>query len=137
MGTFELINYIKLNSSIDLLKITKDLLKYKFEENIIILMDSKDNLKILGHKIFKSEDLLTQYIVQLPSHYGYIYFNKSNNKYFSGASFFDRGWVCEYDGETIAMTTDYYDQNMRSTDAYIIAYQLDLFEVSSGIKVVV
>ena len=137
MGVFELINYIKQSPNNNLLAITRDLLKFKFDCNIIILLDNKDKSKVLGHKIFRSEDQLTQYIVHLPRNCGYVYFNKSNNKYYSGASFFDQGWVCEYDGETIAMTTDYYDENMRSTYAHIIAYQLDLFEVSSDIKVVV
>lgn len=136
MDVLELINYIKKNPNKDLLAITRDLLKCKFEFNIVILIDNKNKSKIIGHKIFSSGDLLTQFIVNLPMKYGFAYFNNENNTYFSGASFFDQGWICELNGESVT-TIDYYDQNLRSADDFIVAGQLDLFEVSSKIKVVV
>ncbi len=135
MTVLDVIKYIEKNSEKGLLEVTRMLVQHQLQSNIILLIDNHDKSKVLGRKTFKTYDLLQQYITNLPMKYGYAYFYVDNNKYISGASFFDQGWMCEYDRKLVTIT-DYYDEDMRSTNEATIAYQLDLFEVSSKIKVV-
>ena len=135
MTVLDVIKYIETNSEKGLLETTRALIQHKLQMNVILLIDNHDKSKVIGRKTFKTYTLLENYIANLPMKYGYAYFYEENSKYFSGASFYDQGWMCEYDRKLVTIT-DYYDEDMRSVNDGILAYQLDLFEVSSKIKVV-
>ncbi len=134
MSINDIIKYIKANSEKGLLEVTRLLVRQKLQMNVILLIDNHDRSKILGHKIFKSYDLLEQYIANLPMKYGFVYFNIENGKSFSGASFFDQGWMCEYDGQHVTIT-DYYDEDIGLLSGTELN-QTYLFDINSKIKVV-
>ncbi len=134
MTVLDITKYIKNQSEKGLLEITRLLVQCKLQVNLILLIDNKDKSKVLGYKLFKNHNLLEEYIAKLPMKYGYAYFYKDNNKYFSGASFFDQGWMCEYDSKLVTIT-DYYDEDIGLLDESKL-HQTYLFDINSKIKVV-
>ena len=114
MDIKQIIKHIKQNSKKGLLDTTLELMQNKFEFNLIILIDNADRSKVVGHKFFKTYEQFQQYYAHLPMKYGYMYFHTNNNTYNAGASFFDQGWMCVYDGAK-AVVTDFYDDITTST----------------------
>ena len=114
MDILGIIQYIKQNSGRGLLITTIELMQNKFEFTLIILVDNADRSKVIGHKFFKTYTQFQKYYAHLPMKYGYLYFHTNNSTYNAGASFFDQGWMCVYDGSK-AIITDYYDDKTTST----------------------
>ncbi len=108
MDLLSILNFIRQNSNKGLLAITTELIQNKLGFNLIVLIDNSDRSKVLGHKVFSSYESLQQYITNLPIKYGFMYFHIGNNNYNAGASFYDQGWICIYDGEKTTVT-DFYE----------------------------
>ena len=135
MDIKQIIKHIKQNSKKGLLDTTLELMQNKFEFNLIILIDNADRSKVVGHKFFKTYEQFQQYYAHLPMKYGYMYFHRNNNAYNAGASFFDQGWMCIYEGPK-ATVTDYYDDNMHSLSSTTVMMSEQMFEIAEPTKVV-